>query len=79
MKPYHKDYTDNLRDIANVLFLSGYVLLMFDKVFVGATLYLIGEFFLTPHSVRARSWTTIGASLVFGLASLYKIVTVLFF
>ena len=78
MKPYDKDYTDKLRDIANGLFLSGYVLLMFDQVLLGASLYLLGEFFLTPHSLRARSWTTIAASIIFGVASLYKIILILF-
>ena len=78
MKPYDKDYTDKLRDIANGLFLSGYVLLMFDQVLLGPSLYLLGEFFLTPHSLRARSWTTIVASIIFGVASLYKIILILF-
>jgi len=78
MKPYDKDYTDRLRDIANGLFLSGYVLLMLDQVLLGASLYLLGEFFLTPHSLRARSWTTIVASIIFGIASLYKIILILF-
>jgi len=78
-KKYEKDWTDTSRDLANVLFLTGYVLLMADFVFIGALLYLIAEFFLTPHSIKSRSWSTIGASAIFAIASLYKIIKILFF
>lgn len=76
---YEKDWTDLSRDAANVLFVVGYVLLMLDCTFTGALLYLIAEFFLTPHSLKSRSWTTIFASGIFATASIYKIAKVLFF
>ena len=79
MKPYEKDYTDRSRDIANGLFLSGYILLMGDIGLFGAGLYLLGECFLTPHTIRTRSWSTLFASVVFAIASIYKIVKTLFF
>jgi hypothetical protein len=78
-KKYEKDWTDASRDAANVLFLTGYILLMLDFTFTGALLYLIAEFFLTPHSIKSRSWSTIAASGVFAGASVYKIIKVLFF
>ena len=79
MKPYTKDWTDRTRDIANGLFLAGYVLLMGDIGLFGAGLYLLGEVFLMPHTIRTRSWSTLGASVIFSIASIYKIVKVLFF
>lgn len=45
----------------------------------GALLYLLGECFLMPHSIRCRSWSTVAASCIFGIASVYKIVKILFF
>jgi hypothetical protein len=79
MKPYEKDWSDRARDVANGLFLSGYVLLMGDIGLFGAGLYLLGEVFLMPHSIKCRSWSTVAASCIFGIASIYKIVKILFF
>ena len=79
MKEYKQDWTDRSRDVANGLFLAGYVLLMGDIGLWGAGIYLLGEVFLMPHSIRARSWSTMFASFVFTVASIYKIVKILFF
>lgn len=79
MKPYEKDWSDRARDIANGLFLSGYILLMGDVALWGAFLYLLAECFLLPHSIRCRSWSTVSVSIVFVAASLFKIAKVLFF
>ena len=74
MKPYEQDWSDRSRDLANLFFLIGYVALMLDRTRVGASIYLIAECFLMPHSIRCRSWSTVVVSLVFAFASILRLV-----
>ena len=73
MKAYEQDWSDRSRDLANLFFLIGYLTLMLDHPRVGASIYLIAECFLMPHSWRCRSWSTIGVSLVFAAASVARL------
>ena len=73
MKPYQQDWSDRSRDLANLFFLTGYLLLMLDHTVWGACVYLVAECFLMPHSWRCRSWSTIAVSLVFSVASLARV------
>ena len=74
MKSYEKDWSDLSRDLANAFFLIGYMLLMLDRTVWGASVYLVAECFLMPHSIRCRSWSTIIVSLIFTVASICKVV-----
>lgn len=73
MKPYEQDWSDRFRDLANLFFLTGYIVLMLDHTKMGAAVYLIAECFLVPHSLKCRSWTTLGVSLIFAGASVARL------
>ena len=73
MKPYEQDWSDRSRDLANLFFLIGYLTLMLDHTRVGASIYLVAECFLMPHSIRCRSWSTVAVSLVFAVASVMRL------
>ena len=74
MKPYEQDWSDRSRDLANLFFLCGYMVLMCDHTKAGAAVYLVAECFLVPHSIKCRSWTTLAVSLVFAAASIARLV-----
>lgn len=76
VKPYEQDWSDRSRDLANLFFLVGYIILMLDQTKTGASVYLIAECFLMPHSIRCRSWSTVVVSLIFSIASILKLVSV---
>ena len=75
VKPYEQDWSDRSRDLANLFFLTGYLTLMLDHTRVGASIYLVAECLLMPHSIKCRSWSTVAVSLVFTVASLAKVLS----
>lgn len=74
-KPYCSDWTDRLRDIANIFFLGGYLMLLAQYTVIGAVLYFLGEVFLVPHCVRLRSWSTLFVSSLFAVGSVVTVVS----
>ena len=73
MKSYERDWSDSARDLANLFFLTGYIVLLSEWLKLGAAIYLVAECFLLPHSIKCRSWSTIVVSGVFAAASVVKL------
>jgi hypothetical protein len=78
LKPYEADWSDRLRDLANLCFLTGYLLLLIQHTVLGAGVYLVGEFLLAPHCIKCRSWSTLATSSIFAIVSALTVLGFIF-
>jgi hypothetical protein len=78
LKPYNADWSDRSRDLANICFLTGYLLLLMQQTVLGAGVYLLGEVFLVPHCIKCQSWSTLVTSSIFAFFSAVTILGFIF-
>lgn len=76
-EPYKADWSDRLRDFANICFLSGYLMLLTQHTVIGAAAYFMGELLIVPHCIKCRSYSTLFVSSLFALGSVITVVSFL--
>lgn len=74
-EPYRADWSDKCRDLANICFLTGYLMLLTQHTVLGASVYLMGEVLLAPHCIKCRSWSTLFVSSLFAAGSIVTVVS----
>jgi len=75
-KTYKQTWHDRVRDFANICFMASYLLLLYGIVLPGATIAIIGELGLIPHSMKIKSYTTLAMASFFIIASFVRILTI---